>query len=102
MVLNMRYKTFKKVTHGLCRRCINKQLGTHFKHKQCEFWNFPETCASCKELRNMVIGLHPLSRFKVWFVKAPAKAEPVTEDVTEAVDTPVSEDVKPAITDEQK
>ena len=79
----MTYKYFKNNMRGMCRRCINKQLGIHFKHKHCEYWNFPETCGSCGETRNIVTGLHPLSRFRVWFLKKPVSLEAVTQAVEE-------------------
>ncbi|MBE6674707.1 MAG: hypothetical protein E7596_06335 [Ruminococcaceae bacterium] len=65
----MKYKVFKEEMHGYCRRCINKRLKVHFKHKDCEYWDFPENCKKCGEVKNIVIGIRTLSRWKMWFKK---------------------------------
>ena len=65
----MKYKDFKKEFHGYCRRCINERLGIHYVHKDCEYWEFPETCVKCGEVKNIVVGIRFFSRMKMWKVK---------------------------------
>ncbi len=65
----MKYGSFRKKFHGHCRSCINGGLGIHFKHEDCEYWEFPEPCVSCGEVKNIVIGIKPLSRIKLLRVK---------------------------------
>lgn len=72
--LRMKYKTFKEEMRGKCRKCINEQLGVHFKHQDCEFWDFPEECVSCKAVKNIVTDIKFIKRHKLWFKKV-SKAE---------------------------
>jgi hypothetical protein len=73
--LVMKYKSFRNEFHGYCRRCINQRLGVHFMYEDCEYWEFPETCVSCNEVKNIVVGIKPLSRVKLWKAKKPTDKE---------------------------
>ena len=65
----MKYADFESEMHGYCRRCINDTLGIHFTHEDCEYWDFPERCRKCGEVKNIVTGIRLLSRPKMWFKK---------------------------------
>ncbi|MBQ8145176.1 MAG: hypothetical protein IJ039_00175 [Clostridia bacterium] len=76
----MKHKSFKKHFHGHCRSCINKKTGVHFKHKNCEYWDYPEACESCGEVKNIVTGIRFFSRIMLWKIKEPKSQEQIAQD----------------------
>ena len=42
----------------ICRRCINEQYGVNLEPKDCRYvGEYPEVCACCGKVRNLVGGV---------------------------------------------
>lgn len=62
----MRYLKFKdKYLGRICRNCLEKTSGIKFSRYDCHYAVYPYSCASCKKMKNIVLAIRPLSRFKV-------------------------------------
>lgn len=65
----MNYRRFKKVALGkLCRDCINESYDIQLSRKDCLYWMYPAACKCCGEVKNIVTGIDPLSRWKIWLL----------------------------------
>ena len=66
----MNYQVFKhRVLRNQCRECINQSYGLKLARKDCQYWIYPETCSCCGKVCNIVIGIAPVNRWKVWLAK---------------------------------
>lgn len=52
-----------------CRRCINAHHRLKLEPKDCFYWQYPTVCQECGEVRNIVTGIRPWSKWKLWFKK---------------------------------
>lgn len=63
----MTYQKFRyKALHNQCRECINRYYGLELTPNDCQYWSYPGMCSGCGGVRNIVIGIAPLSRWKIW------------------------------------
>ena len=66
----MKYKYFKKYALGKqCRACINREYGVQLIQKDCLYWLYPAECKCCGQIRHIVMGITPMSRWKIWLKK---------------------------------
>lgn len=64
----MKYGVLRKKALGhTCRRCINEKYHLKLERKNCMYARRPGMCTRCRQARNIVIGVRPLSRWRVWF-----------------------------------
>ena len=61
-----------KAAYGeyICRRCINRELGTHLKTNDCLYGIYPSKCACCGNRRNIVVGFRLSGRLKLLLKKS--------------------------------
>lgn len=52
-----------------CRRYINRKYRLRLEPRDCYYWQYPAHCDDCGEVRNIVTGIRPLSKWKLWFKK---------------------------------
>lgn len=39
-----------------CRRCLNERYRVDLQPSDCRYWFYPDTCAHCKNVGNVVNG----------------------------------------------
>ncbi len=57
------------ISSGLCRKCLNEKYGSNLLPEDCQYFAFPELCPRCNKVNNIVVGIHPLKRWKLRFKK---------------------------------
>lgn len=49
-----------------CRNCFNEKYNLNLDSKDCLYFNYPAECKKCGKVRNIVIGVKPLLRPRVY------------------------------------
>lgn len=56
-----------------CRSCINEQNQVNLEREDCFYMPYPQECTCCGKVKNIVVDVRVLSRWKLW--KHPHTAE---------------------------
>ena len=66
----LKYRHFKREALGKqCRECVNERYELQLRREDCLYWIHPVTCIRCGQLRNIVMDIEPMRRWKIWLLK---------------------------------